>query len=196
MTVKLPNFPIHVSEVEEQTKEVPTKPVVEVPFPNLPSSISNSLALAEIPIHVFRSKLPSHLFERCTWTSFFYLLHDLVLVSFTFYLATWIDPLTRYYQWSKIANWTLWFFYAIFQGIFCTGLWVQLFDFILSHSLFWLHHASRLCILFEMIYFIYTFHHGLNHNVKLRVSFFFFFSLPPFLKKTQPCIYLVFLWNT
>ncbi|KAJ8327545.1 hypothetical protein O5D80_003902 [Batrachochytrium dendrobatidis] len=65
-----------------------------------------------------RDAIPAHCFERNTLRSFSYIIHDGVLASILFYVATFIPRLPLWYQ---LAAWPA---YWWCQGIVCTGLWV------------------------------------------------------------------------
>jgi omega-6 fatty acid desaturase (delta-12 desaturase) len=75
-----------------------------------PSQILTRQDLADV--------IPPHCFERSNWTSFSYILTDLIMVSIGFYCGTYLSLLPDKVQYI------LWPMYWFVQGTFMTGLWV------------------------------------------------------------------------
>ncbi|KAG2184713.1 hypothetical protein INT43_000626 [Umbelopsis isabellina] len=80
--------------------------------------IENDWQLPEFSIKEIRDHIPSELFQRDLVKSFYWVLHDLVIVGGLFYAATHIHRLP--YKLQFIA----WPAYWIAQGIVATGVWV------------------------------------------------------------------------
>eukprot|EP01084_Bolivina_argentea_P293606 504997_1 len=68
-----------------------------------------------------RQIIPKHLFERSYLKSFYWLIHDIILVAIMFYLGTYITE--KYIPFITLRA-ALWLVYWYVQGAFMTGIWV------------------------------------------------------------------------
>jgi len=74
-----------------------------------------------------RQAIPEHCFKRSYITSFRYLLVDLTVVAFLFYITNFIESGVTdhaFGRWAPVLRSALWVAYWIVQGSVMTGLWV------------------------------------------------------------------------
>ncbi|KAI9006276.1 fatty acid desaturase-domain-containing protein [Phycomyces nitens] len=92
----------------------PSDPVLD-----LGEAIAKGWEIPEFTIKEIRDSIPAHCFERNTFRSFSYVLHDLCFVALWAYCASWIDVMS-----SGFTRVILWSTYGVLQSIAGSALWV------------------------------------------------------------------------
>ena len=76
----------------------------------------------EFSMKDIRAIIPKELFERSYTKSFYWLIHDIILVAIMYYLAwNYLNQECIPFITLRIASWILWWY---IQGAFLTGIWV------------------------------------------------------------------------
>ncbi|KAI7863541.1 delta-12 fatty acid desaturase [Spinellus fusiger] len=83
-------------------------------------SEKESVALPEFTVKEIRDAIPAHCFQRDTFRSFTYVLHDILFVGLLVYAASHIDALPI----PAVFRFGLWVAYWFSQSVVSMGLWV------------------------------------------------------------------------